>query len=351
MLIENANKFILAEEKRKEIDEKRTFFLTEFSKEKIANLEKDHYYQGKGVKQGNFTYELEWNSRVLGGIGGGSVYKFGYDEDFVKIKKYLVKVLSGKDEIKQFYKDDGELTEFAKDIINDSEHIKGVGRAFIGKVLSIYYPETFINIFGHQDFFLEQIYEGFQAETYGVELFMRNNYLLLEVKKKVAPDLSNYEFAYLLYQSFDKKKADDSKVTEEMSAEEVQIKALEVQHYQSLIHRNFTHLFKHKLKYYDEERQNENIGHFDTQEVGIMDILAVDNDNNLVVIELKRESSDKTLGQILRYMGWAKKNLCKKGQEVKGIIIAETKDNRLDYALTITPNVTFKKMTLNVEID
>jgi len=71
----------------------------------------------------------------------------------------------------------------------------------------------------------------------------------------------------------------------------------------------------------------------------------------LVVIELKRNSTDKTLGQILRYMGWVNKKLCKKNQKVKGIILAETKNNRLEYALTIVPNVIFKKMKLNVEIE
>jgi len=126
---------------------------------------------------------------------------------------------------------------------------------------------------------------------------------------------------------------------------------LEVQHYQTLIHRNFNKLFKGELQYYDPERQNEKHGRFDTQEVGEMDFLAIDKNGDLVVIELKRNSTDKTLGQILRYMGWVNKNLCKENQKVKGIIIAETKDNRLEYALTIVPNVVFKRMKLNVEIE
>ena len=50
-------------------------------------------------------------------------------------------------------------------------------------------------------------------------------------------------------------------------------------------------------------------------------------------------------------MGWVNKNLCKKNQKIKGLIIAEIKDNRLEYALTVTPNVTFRKMKLNVEIE
>lgn len=348
LIIENANKFKLPEEKKKEIDDKRKYFLAEFSKEKIAKLDKDHFFQGRGIKQGNFTYELEWNSRCLGGIGGGSVYKFGYEDDFDKIKKVLIKILSADNSIHQFYTKDGELTEFSKEIITDADNLKGVGRVFIGKILSIYFPEIFINIFGHQDFFLERIYSDYTPETYGVELYLRNNYLLLDIKDRYASNLSNYEFAYTIYEPFEIKKVGTTGPQDTGD----KIKALEVPHYQSLIHRNFEQLFKGKLRYYDIERQNERNGHFDTQEVGEIDFLAIDQKNNdLLVIELKRESTDVTLGQILRYMGWVNKKLCKKDQKVKGIIIAESKDNKLELALTVVPIVTFRKMKLNVEIE
>jgi len=349
LIIENANKFKLPEEKTKEIEDKRKYFQTEFSKEKIAKLDKDHYFQGRGIKQGNFTYELEWNSKYLGGIGGGSVYKFGYEEDFDKIKRLQIKILSAEDSIQQFYTADGDLTKFSKEIVEDADNLKGVARVFIGKVLSIYFPEIFINIFGHQDMFLEKIYSDYKPETYGVELYLRNNYILLDIKNKYASNLSNDEIGHLFHKIFEIEKADiaESQDMEEQS----KIEALEVQHYQSLIHRNFNPLFKGELKYHDPDRQNEKNGHFDTQEVGVIDFLAIDQNTDLVVIELKRDSTDVTLGQILRYMGWVNKNLCKKDQKVKGIIIAETKDNRLEYALTVIPNVTFRKMKLNVEIE
>jgi len=349
LIIEHANKFKLPEEKTQEIEDKRKYFQTEFSKEKITSLDKDHFFQGKGIKQGNFTYELEWNSKCLGGIGGGSVYKFGYEEDFDKIKRLLIKLLSAENSIEQFYTPDGDLTKFSKEIIKDAENLKGVARTFIGKVLSIYSPKIFISIFGHQDIFLEKIYSDYKPETYGVELYLRNNYLLIDTKNKYTSNLSNDEFAYLLYEIFEKKKADDGEP--QHGEDESKIEALEVQHYQSLIHRNFNQIFRRKLEYYDPERQSEKNGHFDTQEVGIMDFLAIDQNKDLVVIELKRESTDRTLGQILRYMGWVNKNLCKKDQKIKGLIIAESKDNRLEYALTVTPNVTFSKMKLNVEIE
>jgi hypothetical protein len=73
-------------------------------------------------------------------------------------------------------------------------------------------------------------------------------------------------------------------------------------------------------------------------EVGPIDILAKDKTTGAhVVIELKKnQTSDDTVGQLARYMGWVKE---KKGDdEVRGIIIAGQYDTRLDYALKIVPN-------------
>ena len=74
-------------------------------------------------------------------------------------------------------------------------------------------------------------------------------------------------------------------------------------------------------------------------DIGIMDILAKDKkDGSYVVIELKRkQTSDETIGQVTRYMGWIKKKLG--DPEVKGIIVAGKFDEKLDYAQEMTPNI------------
>ena len=66
-----------------------------------------------------------------------------------------------------------------------------------------------------------------------------------------------------------------------------------------------------------------------------IDILVKDKKNkNHVVIELKKgQTSDETVGQVLRYMGWVKVNL--KDDNVKGIIIASSFDDKLKAALSI----------------
>lgn len=73
-------------------------------------------------------------------------------------------------------------------------------------------------------------------------------------------------------------------------------------------------------------------------DIGPIDILVKDKvTKEYVVIELKRnQTSDDTVGQLARYMGWIKEN---KGGNVKGVIIAGSYDRKLDFALKIMQNV------------
>ena len=74
-----------------------------------------------------------------------------------------------------------------------------------------------------------------------------------------------------------------------------------------------------------------------------IDILALDQENQLVVIELKvSRGHDRTVGQILHYIGWVIENEARKDQVVRGIIIAKeiTEDIRIalrytDFAISL----------------
>jgi hypothetical protein len=55
-----------------------------------------------------------------------------------------------------------------------------------------------------------------------------------------------------------------------------------------------------------------------------IDILALDKDNNFVIIELKvSKGYDRVIGQLLRYKNWIKKYLAENGQKVRGMIICK----------------------------
>jgi hypothetical protein len=53
-----------------------------------------------------------------------------------------------------------------------------------------------------------------------------------------------------------------------------------------------------------------------------------------VICELKRgQTSDETVGQLLRYMGWVYEHLANFESNVKGILVGGVFDKKIDYAL------------------
>ncbi|MCA9440008.1 MAG: DUF91 domain-containing protein [Candidatus Omnitrophica bacterium] len=76
-------------------------------------------------------------------------------------------------------------------------------------------------------------------------------------------------------------------------------------------------------------------------EIGRIDILAKHKtDPKWLIVELKRnQSSDQTVGQILRYKGFVQRNLAKNGETVEGLIIAHQADASISYALDAVEGV------------
>ncbi|UEG49075.1 endonuclease NucS [Ferruginibacter lapsinanis] len=69
--------------------------------------------------------------------------------------------------------------------------------------------------------------------------------------------------------------------------------------------------------------------------IGPIDILCFDViTNEYVICELKRgQTSDETVGQLLRYMGWVKKHLVFDGKNVRGILVGADFNEKIDYSL------------------
>ena len=99
---------------------------------------------------------------------------------------------------------------------------------------------------------------------------------------------------------------------------------------------NLNQIFAGKLKIFEDEEGN---GQQYPTEIGNIDILAQEPETkSYVVMELKKgRESDKVVGQILRYMGWVKENIAKEGENIKGLIICQKKDEKLEYSLKAIP--------------
>lgn len=102
---------------------------------------------------------------------------------------------------------------------------------------------------------------------------------------------------------------------------------------------NFATIFKDELRVYRDVDGND--GQQYSTDIGPIDILAqTRTGDSFVVIELKKgRPSDQVVGQVLRYMGWVKRNLCSDGQAVKGLVICRDPDPKLSYALEMTSNI------------
>jgi hypothetical protein len=88
-----------------------------------------------------------------------------------------------------------------------------------------------------------------------------------------------------------------------------------------------------------------------TIDIGRIDILALDKNNDFVVIELKSGIANyHVIGQILSYISWVRNNLAK-GSRVRGIIIAEGFDQKLKYAVSELTDILLKKYNVMFEFE
>ena len=82
-----------------------------------------------------------------------------------------------------------------------------------------------------------------------------------------------------------------------------------------------------------------------------IDILALDKDNNYVVVELKvSKGYDRVVGQILRYMAWIRKHQADEGQKVRGVIIARKISEDILLACSEITNIDLYEYGLSVSL-
>lgn len=94
------------------------------------------------------------------------------------------------------------------------------------------------------------------------------------------------------------------------------------------------------------------IGQQYSTDTGNLDILAISKDKKeLLVIELKRgRVSDVVVGQIQRYMGFVKDELCEPHQTVRGLIIGLDDDLRIKRALSVTQGIEFVRYEISFRL-
>ena len=100
------------------------------------------------------------------------------------------------------------------------------------------------------------------------------------------------------------------------------------------------------------EENGELVGQQYQSDTGPIDILAISKDKKtILVVELKKgRVSDNVVGQIQRYMGYAKEELAEDNQTVKGIIIGLEDDLKIKRALSVASNIEFYRYRVNFKL-
>jgi RecB family endonuclease NucS len=104
------------------------------------------------------------------------------------------------------------------------------------------------------------------------------------------------------------------------------------------------------LELFAPDEQLRKSGKFDTGVVGEIDFLFRTPADDLLICELKRNSTDQTVGQICRYLGWAMETIGK-GRRVHGLILARDITESLRFALKATnDNISCRELVLDVTL-
>lgn len=176
--------------------------------------------------------------------------------------------------------------------------------------------------------------------SYGEKVIQSNRDIIDGLRTKIGIDAATRtisEFLYFSPVSYFWKREFDEEGAEEEGATPSEAEFVIEKHLEDFLVGNWESTELGKL--YDLIEENGEVASQQYRtDIGRIDLLVRDKkDGSYVVVELKKgQTSDDTVGQLTRYMGWVKEHKAS-GGKVRGIIIAATDDRRLQYALAVVP--------------
>jgi hypothetical protein len=226
---------------------------------------------------------------------------------------------------------------------NGSAYIPRLGKAVLTPILLVRYPDRYgvWNQVSEGSMKRLGLWPEFDPNLPFGDRYDRVNEILLEVAADVGVDL--WTLDSLWWRSEELVPGPES--MEEMAEEDVTSGVgaqfgLE-RHLQEFLRDNWDHTpLGQDWKLYEEDGDPE-AGYEYPCAIGRIDLLARHrSQRRWLVIELKRsQSSDKTVGQVLRYVGWVKERMAADGEVVEGLIIAHQADEGIRFALAATDHV------------
>lgn len=258
--------------------------------------------------------------------------------------------------------DDSELVDLINHLVKENEKNKngltGKSAVALNALLFLNTPTKFLSMVSLSHRF--QVVQAFglgnpdEFKTYGEQIVLSNRRIIDGFRDKYGIEANPRDLSEFLYTPLNGYTTNVKAYWpsgEQIIAEPVEAGGAEISpeaseaefamenHLEDFLVKNWEHTELGR-KYELIEEGGDLVSQQYRTDVGNIDLLVRDKENRqFVVIELKKgQTSDATVGQVARYMGWVRKNRAD-GQEVKGIIIARSNDLKLQYALEEVRNV------------
>ena len=296
-----------------------------FSPEKIEDLQEEEFLSFLLFKNNHHWKNIHRQSGYL-------------VEDFEKLKEALKILVDESKDIKE-----------RLDILRPRgkpPFIKGLSRAVITPILLVVYPEKYgaLNAVSEAGMKKAGIFPKFPKGASFAEKYIAVNNILREMRNQL--DIDFWDLDILWWNI-------NEEISEQIEADAEEDLIFQFEKYlKEFLVENWENIDDFQ-DWEIVEEDGELIGvEYGASKVGNIDILArKKSGKDWLVVELKRgKTSDKTVGQILRYVGWVRENLADKASEIKGLIIAKNVDPKLKYALRETANINVFLYRMNFEL-
>lgn len=225
------------------------------------------------------------------------------------------------------------------------ERVHGMGTAIATAILHVAYPEKYGVWNGKSKGGMKRL--GLWPEfAYGApigEKYEKVNGILLNLAEELDTDLWTLDYLWHWHQVF--KEEEEKETVSEDTESRTQRFGLE-QHLQDFLRDNWaeTETLGAEWVLFEDETGTDAGYEYQTA-IGRIDLLAEHKEEDRwLVIELKRgQTSDETVGQVLRYIGAVREELAGEDDDIEGLIIARDVDDKIRYALREVPAVSFRR--------
>jgi hypothetical protein len=238
-----------------------------------------------------------------------------------------------------------EAEPLPKRLDKATEMVSGMGKNVASAILMVSHPDRYGVWNNRSEANMKRlgIWPVFdRGESFGSR-YVKVNQILLQLRDALSIDLWTLDALWWFLdqqESGEVLVSEGSDATSRPSVETEQSFGLE-RHLHEFLRDNWSRLEIGQEWALYKEPGDEEAGYEYPCDVGRIDLLAKHKTHpRWLVVELKRnQTSDQTVGQLLRYIGWVKLHLAEDADEVHGLIICREAEEALQYALSTVPNV------------